>query len=297
MKRDGFALQTHSFGDYAFHPRAVYASVDEAARSGVWDYVVVATKALDLSPDAAAFIAPAVSERTTIVLVQNGVEIEAPYRTRFPDAPIVSAVTVCSAELVAPSTVVQYRWTRISLGPYTDLYGAAAEDAQQRLLTRGTEAVNTLTQLWTAGGIRDVETYDALGLQLVRWHKLSINAAMNASGVLSGCRGNDAMVRDPLLRAHLEACMHEVLDAAPTIYGVPLPEKFATPAAVIRSTERNVNSKSSMVQDWLARRPLELEAILGNGLRLAERHKAPMPRLQTMYALLRSALEVHLHAT
>lgn len=289
-------MRTHSFGTYTYQPHAVYPSVDAAAETA-WDYVLVATKALDLRKEAAGLIAPVVTERTTIVLLQNGVEVETPYRARFPTTPLLSAVTVVSAALVAPAEVVQYRWTRISLGPFTDVYGQASTDEQRQLLERGTYGVRALATLWTEGGIRDVETYDALGLQQVRWHKLSINAAMNASGVLAGCLGNDAMVKDPALRAHIEACMHEVLNAAPKIFGQPLPDKFATPEAVLRSTERNVNSQSSMVQDWLARRPLELEAILGNGLRIAEKHGAPMPRLHTMYALLQSAQKGHLQTT
>ncbi|WFC96410.1 2-dehydropantoate 2-reductase [Malassezia brasiliensis] len=289
-------MKTHSFGDYTFRPDAVYASVDEACDQP-WDYVVVATKALNLTTDAAAFIAPVVSERTTIVLIQNGLDVEAPYRARFPGAPIVSAITISSIELTQPSEVVQYRWTRISLGPYTDRYGHTDDDAQRRLCERGTESSNKLAEIWQRGGIRDTETYDALGIQLVRWHKLCINASMNVSGVLSGCLGNDAMTQDPLLRTHLEACMHEVLDATPKIYGVSLPDKFATPEAIIRSTERNKNSRSSMVQDWTAHRPIELEAILGNGLRVAQEHGVVMPRLATMYALLQSAFRVHMAAT
>ena len=82
--------------------------------------------------------------------------------------------------------------------------------------------------------------------------------------------------------------MHEVLEAAPQVFGRALPDKLATPEAILRSTERNTGSLSSMVQDWLAGRPLELEAILGNAIRLAEAHGAHMPRLHTMYALLQS---------
>ena len=88
--------------------------------------------------------------------------------------------------------------------------------------------------------------------------------------------------------------MHEVLDAAPKIFGKPLPEKLASPELLLKSTERNVNSKSSMVQDWQGHRPLELDAILGNALQVAAKHNAPMPRLESMFALLQSAQKVHL---
>ena len=176
-----------------------------------------------------------------------------------------------------------------------DLDAAFGRGDNREVMRRVVEEIGVKIEL--SGGIRDTETYDALGIQLVRWHKLSINASMNVSGVLAGCLGNDAMTQDPFLRDHLEACMHEVLDATPKIYGVPLPDKFATPEAIIRSTERNKNSRSSMVQDWLAHRPIELQAILGNGLRVAQEHGVVMPRLATMYALLQSAFQVHMAAT
>ena len=52
-----------------------------------------------------------------------------------------------------------------------------------------------------------------------------------------------------------------------------------------------------MVQDWEAGRALELDAILGNAIRIAEAHGAHMPRLQSMYALLQSAVAMRDAAT
>lgn len=291
VRAQGVTMETHSFGDYVFQPHAVYPSVSAAA-GAAYDMVIVATKALSLDTESAKFIEDVVSERTSIVLIQNGVDVEAPYRACYPTTPIVSVVTVASAALTAPSHVVQYRWTRISCGPYTDFYGRSDTPEAQSLLERGERAVQTLVDLWTRGGIKDAEAYSARGLQMVRWHKLCINASMNVAGVLAGGRGNADMVRDPVLRAHIEACMHEVLDAAPRVFGEPLPGKFATPEAILRSTERNVGSKSSMVQDWEAGRALELDAILGRALGIADRHGANMPRLHAMYALLQSALHM-----
>ena len=163
-------------------------------------------------------------------------------------------------------------------------------------MRRATESLQTLAALLKRGGIPDVEVHDARTLQCVRWHKLCINASMNTTGVLAGGRSNPDMVRDPLLRAHIEACMSEVMDAAPHIFGCPLP--FASPERILQSTERNTSSsKSSMVQDWEAGRALELDAILGNAIRIAVAHGAPMPRLQSMYALLHSAVAMRDAAT
>ena len=44
-----------------------------------------------------------------------------------------------------------------------------------------------------------------------------------------------------------------------------------------------------MLLDWEAGRPLELEVILGNPIRIARRKGVEMPRLQSLYALLKMA--------
>jgi 2-dehydropantoate 2-reductase len=293
-------LQTHTFGAYTFRPHAAYPSIAAAATSPSapadgWDYVVVTTKALpDLVDDAAA-IEPLVRRRrggreSCVVLIQNGVGVEEPHRRRFPRNPVVSAVTVISAEQTGPGVVRQNRWTRISLGPYSDGGGGGSSAAARALCERGGECVARLVDLFTrVGRLRDAEPHDEVGLQLVRWHKLAINAAMNPSSVLAGGLPSAGMVADPPLREHLRACMREVLDAAPRILGRAFPAGLAGVDAILRSTERNPGGRPSMLVDWEAGRPMELEVILGNPVRIARRHGVEMPRLQSLYALLRSA--------
>jgi 2-dehydropantoate 2-reductase len=292
-------LETHSFGNYIFIPDAVYPSVEAAAaaRNGsessdrnFWDYIFVTTKALPDQSDDSAAIEPLVGPGSCIVLIQNGVGVEAPFRTRFPHNPIVSAVTVISAEQTSPGVIRQNRWTRISLGPYTDGLATGGE----QLSRLGAAAVENLCRWWgpAMGGIKDVEPHDEIGLQTVRWHKLCINAAFNPSAVLSGGRGNADMVSDAELREHVLGVMREIFDAAPRILGRPFPDDLATPERIVKSTERNSGARPSMLLDWEAGRPLELEVILGNPVRIARERGVNMPRLQSLYALLRSAQQV-----
>lgn len=117
-----------------------------------------------------------------------------------------------------------------------------------------------------------------------------INAAMNPSAVLSGGTPNATMVKDSNLRLHLEGCMEEVFRAASTVIGIPFPPpKLATIEQILRSTERNEGGKPSMLLDWERGSTMELEAILGNPIRLAIEKGVVMPRLQAMYALLKTA--------
>ena len=326
------------------------------------------------------------------MLIQNGVGVEHPYRVRFPNNPILSAVTVVSAEQISLGTIRQNRWTRIHLGPYSnsasfastttppiphaanisggpdglataanvagpfsskstsftstrpptathphaaDISGGPdglASEGQARstpspsntkttphhhvadisggpdglptkpsttdadLQTRGMALAHQLGDYWTRlGGIRDVELSDEIDLQLVRWHKLCINAAFNPSAVLSGGRGNADMVHDPELRIHLASVMQEIWDAVPAILGRGFPKddkKLATPDRILKSTERNVGSKPSMLLDWEAGRPMEIEVILGNPVRIARARGVELKRMQALYALLRSMQQV-----
>ncbi|KAF4979567.1 hypothetical protein FZEAL_4271 [Fusarium zealandicum] len=290
IQEDGVKLLTRTFGDYTFSPEAAFPSVDAAASdtsAGAkrdWHYIFVTTKALPDVSDDSATIAPLVGPKSCIVLIQNGVGVEEPFRKRFPNNPIVSAVTIVSAEQTSPGTIRQNRWTRISIGPYTDGFGTGSD------VRRGEECTEALRRWWTdLGDIRDVEPHDEVGLQTVRWHKLCINAAMNPSAVLSGGRGNADMVADDELCRHLLGVMHEIRDAVPRILGRPFPESMASPEKIVESTARNKGARPSMLLDWEAGKPLELEVILGNPVRIARERGVELPRLQSLYALLRSA--------
>lgn len=269
-----------------------------------WDYIIVTTKALPDRNDDAALIAPLVSAKSCIVLIQNGVGVEEPYRSRFPHNPIVSAVTVVSAEQIRNGVVRQNRWTRISLGPYGHGLSAPSspsdsastvndDDDDKAVVQRGHACMDQLAQWWADhGGIRDAETHTELELQTIRWHKLCINAAFNPTAVLSGGRGNADQLTDPELREHITGIMHEIRHAAAQVLGKPFPDSLASPDRIIRSSERNAGAKPSMLLDWEAGRPMELEVILGNPVRIARRKGVDMPKLQSLYALLRSMQKV-----
>lgn len=116
------------------------------------------------------------------------------------------------------------------------------------------------------------------------------------------------MAADPLLKTHLIGTMREVLDLASVVLQSPFPPKFASPEKIIESTLRNTadnfnkknsstgsgsnkgeSSRPSMWYDWAQGRPMELEVILGNVVREAERVGVNVPRVQSMYALLSMA--------
>ncbi|KAK6433126.1 hypothetical protein LTR95_010694 [Oleoguttula sp. CCFEE 5521] len=272
VAQSGFRVSSPKFPDYTFHPEHTFASPAEARNAKLhWDYLLVSTKALPDVSDDSELLEGLVGEGTAVVLVQNGIGVEAPYLKRFPGVTVLSAVTIVGPYL-----------------PHLDAGGEGAKQSDAEAETKGKAFVEMLKQ----GGINDAEVYDHAGLQFVRWHKLAVNAAMNPSSVLSGGSGNQAMSSDSELSRHLLGVMNEVLETAPKVLGKPLPTKLAPAEKVLESTRKNSSgSKPSMAIDWSEGKRMELEVILGNAVRLAREKGVEMPRCQSMYALLRMAQE------
>jgi 2-dehydropantoate 2-reductase len=289
---NGFSVESPKYGSYTYTPHRTFANPKEAINTNItWDYIVVSTKALpDVSDDSEILVGLVKEGHTSIVLIQNGLGVEDPYAKRFPSATILSAVTNVSAAQTSPGIIKHNRWTRISIGPYlpgtTDATPSNA--AQKTAIARN----RTFVQFLRAGGIKDAEEYSHAKLQMVRWHKIAINASMNPSAVLAGGSTHRAMSMDAELYLHLKGVMEEVLSTAPKVLGTPLSKELASPAAILGSTRKNTSgSKPSMLLDWEQGKKMELEVILGNPIRIAREKGLEMPRLQSLYALLRMAQE------
>ena len=283
VKANGFVIESPQYGKYGFVPRRVFASPNDAKSFAArYKYILVSTKALPDVSDDSALLEGLVSDGTTIVLIQNGLGIEEPYRKRFSQAMILSAVAVISVAQPSPGMIKHHGWTRISIGPYLPSGNYDRSDSGQRR--------DRLVTLFREGGIEDAEAYDHANLQLIRWHKIAINAALNPSSVLSGGTSSHSMSTDPVFREHLKHVMQEILTTVTKILDVSLPRNFASAETILESISRNQShGRPSMWHDWASEKSMELEVILGNPIRIAQEHGFDMPRTQTLYALLKMA--------
>lgn len=288
VKANGFRISSPYYGDYVLRPEHAFGSPDEARslkREGSlrWDYLLVATKALPDVSDDSALLESLVDDQSSIVLIQNGIGIEEAYRRRFPRETILSGVTIASCAQPEPGLIKHNRWTKTDVGPYLPENSSSTQAVQQ---------TEQFVDLLKQSGIQDAKSWSHEDLQFIRWHKIAINATMNPSAVLSGGAGNRELALDPELAEHAKGVMNEVLAVAPVVLGKPLPDWLATPEQVLESVSKNMSgSRPSMWQDWEEGRRMELEVILGNPVRMARSRGLQMPRVQSMFALLRKAQE------
>ena len=252
-----------TLGNLSFHPAAVLADAAEAPAPP--DVLLLCVKVLD-GLDRAALIRPAVGPHTTLVLIQNGLDIEADIAHAFPANEVISVLAFVGVSRSAPGEFEHQAYGHLTLGRWP----------------RGrTPACVALAEAFRRGGVDVAESEDIV---TERWRKTVWNAAFNPLSVLAGGADTQVLLGSPESEALVRALMHEVCTAAAAA-GHPLPPEQAD--LFIESTKRMPPYRNSMALDLLNGRPVELEAILGHLLQSARCHGAAVPRLETIYTAVR----------
>lgn len=271
-RTDGLVLNSTKFGQNLRIRPTVLREVPRASSdSEPFDFVLVTSKAFPGSrPSTASAIAPAVSPGTTIVLIQNGIGIEAEYAAAFPANPLLSCVAYLPATQGPPGTVAMGDLERLEIGAFP-----AGQDA-------GQDAAEAFADLLRRGG-SDCSVH--ADVQPRRWSKLLVNAAWNPVCALA--RAADRRVLDSSGGAEdfVLAVMLEVVAVAAAVGCAGVDEAEAR-RQLGRAKAREVGVEPSMLADTRGGRPLEIEAILGNVVRLGKREAVPVVRLETLYTLL-----------
>ncbi len=261
----GYRIESH-LGDLSWRPAQVVRS--SAEYRGEADLLLVCLK-LTADTDPVRLIEPALGERTAIVLVANGIGIEAPVAAAFPRNELVSGIAYAAVSREAGGVVKHHsEFTRLVLGRYPQ---GASETAQR------------VAELLKKGGSSGAVSEDIVG---ARWLKCAWNTVLNPVSALGGGLGTRDMLGSEETTGFIREAIGEFSSVA-AADGHPLPED--TIDKLIAGTRKLPNYVSSMGQDFLAGRPMETEALLGNVVRIAHRHGVAIPRLGTLYALLKMA--------
>lgn len=270
VKQNGFHIQS-CWDDKSFHfkPKAVLRDVRDYTKDA--DFILVATKVLQ-NIDTINLIKPALRAGTSIILMQNGIHIEHGIAHAFPNHHIISILAFVCVSRKAAGSIRHQDYGRLVVGDFP----RGVSDKTQHLVT-----------LFQASGVPCEATAD---VQTQRWQKLVWNAPFNPISVVSGGLNTseilaDAKTRQWVKNVMLEVCLLAKLD------GCALPHDIAEKN--IEATLNMAPYKTSMLLDFEAGRPMEIEAILGNAVRFAAQKHANTPYLLELYGALQKIASGH----
>ncbi len=241
----------------------------------VQDVVILAVKAYVLS-SIAPMVKPLLGFDTIVVPAVNGVpwwfhkglasvDPHGSINACIPVASVIGAVVYPACSSPEPGVTRHHSGSRVVLG---EVRGEAD--------TPRLRAFMTLLQSVGIGA----ETSNDIRTEV--WMKLLGNACFNPVSFVTGS-ATDLMIDDPAIGALFIKLMDETLAVGHALGIHPA----IRPADRIAITRKLGSVKTSMLQDAEARRPIELDAILGAVIELGASVGVPTPTSDTLHALAR----------
>ncbi|MCK4843291.1 MAG: 2-dehydropantoate 2-reductase [Methylococcales bacterium] len=263
VKKQGYIINSHNLGNWVFNPSQILSNASEY--KGKADYLLLCTK-ITPNIDRVKIIQDAVTPNTTIVFIQNGVEVEQQLIDAFPDNEIISGLAFICCNRIKPGVIHHLAYGKLTLGSLNKKLSSSNK-------------VQYLSELFIQSGIEAVTTNQ---ITTSRWLKCLWNASFNPLSVLS-----DGLSTQEILSSQeklIRVIMQEVCDIAHAC-GHTLPAD---------SIDTNINNtyvmppyKTSMLLDYQNHQTMEIEAILGNTIRAAQRQQVPCPTIDTLYGLMK----------
>ena len=263
-------------GDFEVKPE-VTGDLKDVGRA---DAIILGVKAHGLTT-LAPQLSPLIGPDTMVISTQNGIpwwyfqnypgDLDGLHLERvdpggviakaIPADRVVGSLAYFSTDIAEPGVIHHTEGNRLSLGEPNG--------------TR-TERVKALAQVFIAAGLRAPVT---TRFRHEIWVKLLGNVAFNPISALTRATLEE-MVRHPDLSKVIREVMAET-EAVAAKLGIELPITIDQRMA---GAEKVGPHKTSMLQDYEAGRPMELDAIVGSVVELGERLNVPMPVTRTVYA-------------
>lgn len=229
------------------------------------DVVVVALKTTQnhLLPE---LLPPLMHDRSVVLVLQNGLNIEPQVASIVGSDRVIGGLCYICANKMGPGHIRHLDYTLIALGEYQEEYKPSGINTRLQCITDDFEEA----------GI-PIELCD--DLLLARWKKLVWNIPFNGLSVVLKAETQEIMAHEASksLVLHL---MQEVVRGA-LAYGRSIEDEFIQ--RMLIHTEQMKPYRTSMKIDFDEKRPLEVEAIVGNPWRAAMAKSVDLPRIQILY--------------
>ena len=255
-------------GDFSLPQVSAYQS---SKAMPLCDVVIVSLKTTQnhLLPQ---LLKPILKPDSTIVVLQNGLGNEAAIANSLATVMDVSQLTIigglcflCSNKL-GPGVIKHLDYGAIKMGLH------CADDEFEKTPRQFNEIVHDFREASI-----QVEQYSNLPLE--RWKKLLWNIPFNGLSVVLDAKTNELMA-SPATLALVKDLMAEVIATAAAT-GCHIDPDFS--AHLLELTQKMFPYHTSMKLDADAGREMEVEAMVGNPVRVAQKHQLNCPQMEMLY--------------
>lgn len=268
VRANGLQISSYQ-GDFFLPPERLHVHRDSREMPKA-DLVLVTLKATGNE----AFdnlISPLLTETTAILTLQNGFGNEDRLAELFGAQRVIGGMAFVCINRLSPGVIHHIDHGFLRIGEYASAGAPARGDSPR---------VRQIAELFRAAGVQCDVLQD---LRRGRWEKLLWNIPFNGFGAVLD-RTTDQLLNSESGLELVRRIMREVIAAA-AADGAILPDALVEQQ--IERTRTMGAYQSSMQVDRRQGRALEIEAILGEPLRRAQRLGVSTPTLATLYLMAR----------
>ncbi|CRG88893.1 hypothetical protein PISL3812_05928 [Talaromyces islandicus] len=271
----GVSFRSKTFGNERFKPRHVVRSPEEASsRENAYDYVVLCVKALPDVFDLGSVIESVVTPQHTCILVNttNSVGVESHLEQRFPTNVVLSLVSNVNITQTGISDFEHEGSSEMWVGP-------ASRNPSIPIAIQN-DMASALAITLSSG---QVDCKVSSNIRQEQFERMIGPIAFHPASVLFDTPNHSQLLEKVGVRQLVTDVIDELIKLAES-QGCSLPSDFRD--KTIEKMTAPSDTQSVMYQDFLARRPMEVETCLGSPVRLAMESEIRVPRIETVYAML-----------
>lgn len=265
VKKHGLIVESPE-GDFTLPQVRAY---HDARKMPQCDVVIVALKTTQnhLLPK---ILPPLLKDNGTVLVLQNGLNAEPEVAKIVGAERVVGGLCFLCSYKVSPGHICHLDYGTITLGEYTHDYKPIG-------------ITNRLHQIANDFKRAHIPIKMSEDLLLSRWKKLVWNIPYNGLSVVLGAR-TDELMANPDTLILVEQIMGEVIAGAKSCDRI-IPDDFIP--HMLEYTQKMKPYRTSMKIDYDESRPLEVEAIFGNPIRVAQQAGIKLPQIGVLYRMLK----------
>ncbi|EED15388.1 2-dehydropantoate 2-reductase, putative [Talaromyces stipitatus ATCC 10500] len=273
----GVSFRSKKFGNERFKPRHVVRTPEEAAsREAAYDYVVLSVKALPDIYDLGSVIESVVTPQHTCILVNttNTLGVESHLEQRFPTNVVLSLVSNAVINQTGISDFEHEGSTEMWVGPASKNPSIPASIQN--------DMASALAMTLSSG---QVDCKVSSNIRQEQFDRMIGPVAFHPTSVLFNTPNHSQLLEKVGVRQLVNDVIDELLKLAST-QGCSFDSGYRKKVIERMTAAPAETQTTTMYQDFLARRPMEVETYLGSPVRLAMESNISLPRIETLYAML-----------